>query len=66
MVQLLITVEEAAKRLSIGRSHMYALMGQGQILSVKLGRNRRIPVKALEEYADAKIGEAKGGKDNEG
>lgn len=66
MVQLLITVEEAAKRLSIGRSHMYALMGQGQILSVKLGRNRRIPVKVLEEYADAKIGEAKEGKDNEG
>lgn len=46
----LLTVEEAARRLSIGRTTMYALLKNGQINSVRIGRLRRIPSPALTEY----------------
>ena len=35
--ELLLTVDEAAKRLSIGRSRLYGLMNKGQIQSVVVG-----------------------------
>jgi excisionase family DNA binding protein len=56
--ELLLTVGEAARRLGIGRSLLYRLMLEGQVLSVKIGRSRRVPVWALEEFARAKAAEA--------
>jgi len=47
---ILLTVEQAANRLSIGRTTMYTLLRTGQILSVRIGRLRRIPAEALTEY----------------
>lgn len=47
---LLLTVEEAAQRLSIGRTTMYSLVSAGAIKSVTIGRLRRIPSECLEEY----------------
>jgi len=46
----LLTVEEAAQCLSLGRTTLYALLKDGQITSVRIGRLRRIPVEALESY----------------
>jgi excisionase family DNA binding protein len=43
-------VEEAAQMLSIGRSLVYKLVLSQQVLSVKIGRTRRIPVFALEAF----------------
>jgi excisionase family DNA binding protein len=40
--ELLITAEEAAKRLSIGRTKCYELMDAGIVASVKVGRLRRV------------------------
>lgn len=57
--KLLLTVSEASERLGIGRSHFYELLRSGEILSVRLGRSRRVPLKALEEFAEAKIAEAR-------
>lgn len=48
-----LTVEEAARRLSIGRTTMYALVASGDIPSVTIGRLRRIPAEALNEYVSA-------------
>src|SRR5688572_18298516 len=48
--KVLITVEEAARRLSIGRSHVYELLQRQQLASVKLGKSRRIPLTALDEF----------------
>jgi excisionase family DNA binding protein len=48
----LLTVEEAARRLSIGRTTMYALLKDGHINSVRIGRRRRIPTEALTAYTD--------------
>ena len=58
MDELLLSVDEAARRLSVGRSHLYELLRRGEIVRVKLGRSRRVPVHALEEYAETKIAEA--------
>ncbi|MGQ0847082.1 MAG: helix-turn-helix domain-containing protein [Sporichthyaceae bacterium] len=48
--RLVLTVEEAAQALHIGRTTMYALIATGQVASVTVGRLRRIPVGALEAY----------------
>ncbi|MCA1696322.1 MAG: helix-turn-helix domain-containing protein [Actinobacteria bacterium] len=46
----LFTVEEAAGWLSVGRTTVYALLKDGQINSVRIGRLRRIPAEALTAY----------------
>ncbi len=50
---LLLTVEQAADRLGIGRSLLYELLAAGDIDSVHVGRLRRIPVEALTAYVNA-------------
>ncbi|MGO9881367.1 MAG: helix-turn-helix domain-containing protein [Acidimicrobiales bacterium] len=47
---LLLTPEEAARRLSIGRTTIYSLMASGDLPSVTIGRCRRIPVSALKSF----------------
>ena len=50
--QLLITVGEAARRLSIGRSHIYAQMQRGRLRSVRIGRSRRILERDLDHFIE--------------
>ncbi|GAB2939405.1 excisionase family DNA-binding protein [Streptomyces heilongjiangensis] len=47
---VLLTVEEAARRLRIGRTTCFRLVLSGEIESVTVGRLRRIPVDALTAY----------------
>jgi excisionase family DNA binding protein len=47
---VLLTVEEAARRLRIGRTTCFRLVLSGEIESVTVGRLRRIPVDALPAY----------------
>lgn len=47
---VLISVEEAARRLSIGRTAAYLLVLKGELQSVKIGRTRRVVVASLEAY----------------
>ena len=46
----LLTVEEAAERLSLGRTTVFQLLKTGALKSVRIGRLRRIPTDALDEY----------------
>jgi excisionase family DNA binding protein len=48
--KLLLTVEEAAERLGVGRSTMYGLILDGAVESIHIGRLRRVPADALSEY----------------
>lgn len=48
--RLVLTIEEAAQRLGIGRTLMYALVSAGEVESVRIGRLRRVPVGALDSY----------------
>ena len=50
--RLLFTPEHAAARLDVGRTTVYALMASGELQSVKIGRSRRVPAAALEEYVE--------------
>jgi excisionase family DNA binding protein len=49
-LRLVLTIEEAAERLGIGRTLMYALVSAGEVESVRIGRLRRVPSDALEAY----------------
>ncbi|MGW0992485.1 helix-turn-helix domain-containing protein [Streptomyces tendae] len=49
-----LTVEEAARRLGVGRTTMYALVASGEVQSVQIGRLRRVPVQALDSYLAAR------------
>ena len=51
--KLLVTVDEAARRLSIGRSHLYEHLLRGTLRSVRIGRSRRIPSQDLEAFIEA-------------
>ena len=48
--ELLLTVEEAARRLRIGRTLVYQLISAGELESVKVGRLRRVPAECLPAY----------------
>jgi excisionase family DNA binding protein len=49
-LRLVLTIEEAAERLGIGRTLMYALVSAGEVESVRIGRLRRVPTDALDAY----------------
>jgi len=48
--RLLLTIPEVASRLGLGRSLVYQLVMKGEISSIKVGRARRVPVTALEQF----------------
>lgn len=48
--QLLLTPEEAARALRVGRTTVYALMKTGELRAVYIGRSCRLPVAELERY----------------
>jgi excisionase family DNA binding protein len=50
--KLLLTPEEAAEMLSVGRTTVYDLIRLRTLSSVKIGRLRRIPAHVLREYVE--------------
>jgi excisionase family DNA binding protein len=55
---LLITVDEAARRLSIGRSHIYEQVRRGTLRSICIGRSRRILNRDLEAFIESRLGDS--------
>ena len=55
--QLLVTPEEAARRLALGRTTVYELIARGELGSVVIGRSRRVPVSSLRDFVGRLIGE---------
>lgn len=53
MEKLLLTPEDAAELLSIGRSKVYELMGDGRLASVRIDASRRVPMSALVEFVES-------------
>ena len=53
----LLTPEEVARRLSIGRTLCYQLLHTGAIRSVKINRARRVRVQDLDEYIHSLLDE---------
>lgn len=53
MERLVMTPEEAAEALGVGKSTIYDLMRANRLRSVKIGRRRLIPIAACREFLDA-------------
>jgi excisionase family DNA binding protein len=52
--QLLYTVEQAARVLAISRSSVYRLITSKEIVTIGIGRSRRVSHQALEGFINAK------------
>jgi excisionase family DNA binding protein len=52
MPTLLLTVEETAAELRIARRRIFEMIAAGELRSVKIGKSRRVPRAALEEYVE--------------
>lgn len=51
-VALLVTVDEAARQLSIGRSHLYECLLSGSLPSIRIGRSRRIAIRDVNAFIE--------------
>jgi excisionase family DNA binding protein len=52
VMPLLLTVNQAAELLGMGRSTLYELLDAGELRSIKRGASRRIPLKEVHQYID--------------
>ena len=48
--RILLSVEDAAAQLALSRTRLYGLIKNGEIVSVRIGRLRRVPVESLAAY----------------
>lgn len=55
MTETLLTVNEAAARLAVGRTTLYELIANREIRTIKIGRARRVPESALQEWIDCQL-----------
>jgi len=49
--RVLVSVEEAAEALCMGRTSVFALIREGQLLTVKIGKRRLVAVSELHAFA---------------
>jgi excisionase family DNA binding protein len=54
----LLTPKDVARRLAIGRTTVFLLLRSGQLPSVKIGRARRIPAAAVDDFIKRQLGES--------
>ena len=55
--QLLLRLPEAATVLGLSRSSLYKLVMSGSVRSTLIGRSRRIPAQAIDEWIRDRIAE---------
>jgi excisionase family DNA binding protein len=48
--RLMLTAEQAAEALGIGRTNVFALIKSGELESIRIGRLRRVPADAIDTY----------------
>ena len=51
----LLTIDDASLTLSLGRSKVYQLVLSGELRSIKIGRSRRIPMEAIDEFIRSRM-----------
>ena len=54
---VLLTIPAAMHRLSISRSSLYELMALGEIVSIKVGRSRRVPRESIDAFVARRVAE---------
>lgn len=58
---LLLGVDEAARRLGIGRSKLYQLLQTRELVSVHVGRRRLVVPESLGDFIAKRVAEDSGG-----
>ncbi|MFE6713309.1 helix-turn-helix domain-containing protein [Streptomyces sp. NPDC057695] len=53
----LLTVPEVMARLKLGRSTVYDLIRSRRLVSITIGRSRRVPADAVRDFIDNQIEE---------
>jgi excisionase family DNA binding protein len=48
--QSLVRISDAAAMLSISRTAFYRLLSEGKIRTIQIGKSRRVPVSALQDF----------------
>ena len=48
------SITDAARALSLGRTSIYALINEGRLKTIKIGRRRLIKVESIRELLDAR------------
>lgn len=56
---LLVSVDEPAGLLGIGRTTLYELIRRGDLRPIRIGRCVRIPQRELEEFVERLVGESR-------
>ena len=59
--RLAMSTEEAAESLGISRAEIYRMLQRRQLLGIKLGRRRLVPVCELERLIAEQLADAGGG-----
>ncbi|MFD4863630.1 helix-turn-helix domain-containing protein [Streptomyces atratus] len=54
----LLTVPEVMTRLKLGRSTVYDLIRSRRLVSITIGRSRRVPADSVRDFIDNQIEEA--------
>ena len=52
MEKVLLSIPEAAERLSLGRSKLYELMTAGELKAVRIGRAVRLHTSEIDRFAE--------------
>jgi excisionase family DNA binding protein len=60
MEKLLLRPTEAADLIGMGRAKTYALIREGALPSVRLGKSLRVPARALAEWVERLAAESAG------
>jgi excisionase family DNA binding protein len=63
---ILVRPEEAARMLRVSRTEMFRLLDSGEIRSLLIGRRRRIPVAALDEFVASRLAATEAGVAGDG
>ena len=50
--RVLLSVEDAAERLDIGRTMIYELIASGELATITIGRLRKVPVAEVNEFVE--------------
>ena len=48
--RLLVSVQNAARLLAVGRTTVYELIASGELEAIRIGRSRRIPLAVLQAF----------------
>nr|WP_208417599.1 helix-turn-helix domain-containing protein [Sphingopyxis panaciterrae] len=54
MTQYTTSISQAAKALSLGRTSIYALINEGRLDTIKIGRRRLIKVESIRDLLEAR------------